>query len=728
MKKLLFTGIVASLIAGGSMAANDGKKSFRIAPAKRMQTKSELQKMYAEREAKAARGNVVEKPAVYSNKKSGNGGNQIQTNVLSFSDLGQSVNPFTSVTSGRNYVSADAGLNTVALFRRGGSTDVLPAPLAGPGNKVYVDVNTRGGAEGSWRIGRGGLLFNNQQYDVSVNNHGPRYPQGLICRNPSAPTDTNQAIALTLTRVLDGTNDAWGGLGTAYRKIQAGSPVTQNLWSSMVDPVPVFHFRQYGLDQTSTGAVFAIEQEEDLSSGEVVFTDKIMVYKYVYNTNTSKFDSTVTFLQFVNSGQTPATAVSDAQIAFGPDGQVGYIVIGGFNPDFNNAYAYTTYMAKTMDGGATWSNLQLVNLNRTADEVSVNLAGKHEFRQGLFGDYVRFTDSTVTSTDTNAGAGVHPVDYTIMDLDLTVDAFNHAHVFATVCVAGFGDTLQVDGPGFYRPFYGSWNIHLTVPPTTFDSTRATVVNQNTTLRGCWGDCAATENFQEFNRPHISRSENGNVIVMSWYDTDTTANPQADPDNLNSNPDLWVRAIRAVGPGTYSITSQSRNMTKGSDNDGLAILGSVAPRMLNTPTGHALASTIALLSDFPGTTAAWPITHLYVNNANIASSVDSFPLAYNQSGKGNLIVLDNNKQYYKNTFTIYPNPGKGMISAKFALDRAGATQFRVFNHMGQLVENSTKTLMAGNLNMALDYRHLKSGIYFLNIQQGKNTMTQRFVIE
>jgi hypothetical protein len=727
MKKLLFTGIAAILLSGGTRAANDGKKTFRVLPEKKMLSKSELQKMYAEREAKASKGNVTDKPAVYSNKRSGNGGNRIQTNSLYFSDLGQSVNPFTSVTAGRNYVSADPALNTVVLFRRGGATDILPAPLVGPGNKMFTDVSTKGGAEGSFRIGRGGILFDNEKYDISVNNHGPRYPQGLICRNPSAPTDTNQAILLGHTRVLDGSNGAWGGLGTAYRKIQAGSPTIQNLWSSMVDPVPVFHFRQYGLDQTSTGAVFAIEQEEDLSSGEVVFTDKIMIYKYVYNTATSRFDSTVTFLQFVNSGQTPATAVSDAQIAFGPDGQVGYVVIGGFNPDVNNTFAYTTYISKTMDGGATWSNLQIVNLNRTPEELTMYMPAKHDFREGLLGDYVKFNDSSFVSVDTNAGGGVHPVDYTIMDLDLTVDAFNHAHVFATVCVAGFGDTLQVTGPGFYRPAYGSWNIHLTVPPNSIDSTRATVVNQNFSLTGCWGDCDTEENFQEFNRPHISRSENGNVIVMVWYDTDTAAHPQT-REETNSEPDMWIRAIRTTSPGVYSVTSQSRNLTKGSDYDAQAILGSVAPRMLNTPTGHTIASTIALLSDFPGTTAAYGITHLYVGNANVSSSVDSFPLPYNQSGKGNLIVLDNNKQYIKNTFTIYPNPGNGMISAKFALDKSGSAQIRVFNHMGQLVESSTRNLSAGNLNMAMDLRHLKTGIYFLNIQQGKNSMTERFVIQ
>jgi hypothetical protein len=728
MKKLLFTGIVASLFFGESQAANEGKKSFRIMPEKRLQTKAELQKLYAEKEAKLVGRNVVEKPATFSNKRSGNGGNQVQTNALSFSDLGQSINPFTSVTAGRNYVAADAALNTVALIRRGGPTDVLPTPLTAPGNKLFVDVSTRGGSEGSWRLGRGGVLFNNQLYDISVNNHGPRYPQGMIYRNPSAPTDTNQAFAFALTRVLDGTNDAWGGLGTAYRKLAPGSATTQNLWSSMVDPVPVFHFRQYGLDQTSNGAIFTIEQEEDLSSGEVVFTDKIMIYKYTYNSTSMKFDSTVTFLQFVNSGQTPATAVGDAQIAFGPDGQVGYVAIAAFNPDFNPAYAYTTYLAKTMDGGNTWSNLQLVNLNRTPAELEVSTPAKNAFRQAMLGDYVQFTDTTLNSTDTNAGPGIHPVDYTIMDMDLTVDANNYAHIFGTVCVAGFGDTLQVTGPGYYRPGYGSWNIHLTVPPNSIDSTRALVVNQNVTLQGCWGDCDTDENINEFNRPHISRSENGNVIVMSWYDTDTSAHPQTRAEN-NSNPDLWYRAIRVTGPGTYNITSQSRNLTKGSDYDGLAILGSVAPRMLNTANGHALASTIALLSDFDATngTALWPITHLYAGGANIPSAVDSFPLPYNLVGKGNLL-LDNDKLIAKNTFSIYPNPGKGMITARFALDKSGLTQIRVFNHMGQLVENSSKNLSAGNLNMALDLRHLKSGIYFLNIQQGKTSMTQRFVVE
>jgi hypothetical protein len=732
MKKLLFTGIVASLLFGESHAANEGKKTFRVQPEKRFLSKTELQAKYAAKEAKASKINQKPNPSSYSNKGSGNGGNSIQTSTVVYSDLGKSINPFTSVTAGRNYVAAVPSLNTVALIRRGGLLDA-PTNQTGPGNKLYVDINTKGGADGKWQIGKGGRLFNNEIYDISVNNYGPRYPQGMIWKNPSAPSDTNQAYAFALTRVLDGSNDAWGAMSSSYRSLANGSPLTQNLWSSMVDPVPVFHFRQSGLDQTSNGSIFAVSQEEDLSSGSVVFTDKIMVFKYTYNSATSKFDSSVTFLQFVNSGQDPATSVGDVQIAFGPDGQTGYIAMAAFNPDFNNTFAYTTYLAKTTDGGTTWSDFKLINLNRMPEELNEINPGKKAFRQALLGDYVQFNDTSFTSIDTNAGGGVHPIDYTIMDLDLTVDANNYGHIFGTVCVAGFGDTLQVTGPGYYRPAYGSWNIHLTIPPNSLDSTRATAVNQNVTLQGCWGDCDTEENITEFNRPHIARSEDGNVIVMVWYDTDIIAHPQAREEN-NSNPDMWYRAIRVTGPGTYAITSQSRNVTKGSNFDGEIKLGSVAPTLLNTATGHAIASTTALLADFDATngTAIWETSHLYVGGAFVPSAPDSFPAPYNLIGKGSLLV--NNKEVvskvqssYK-SFEVYPNPSEGRITASFSMERGGLANIKVYNNLGRLVENRQQYLGGGELNMALDFKNLNSGIYFLNIQQGKQNLTKRFVIK
>ena len=728
MKRLLFIGMGIALCLGDANATNSETRKFKRFPAKKFETKAQLQQRFAEKEDRVLSTLNVSnvQPATYSNKRSG-GGNSVQVSTVSYSDLGKSINPFTSVTAGRNYVSANPTLNTVALFRRGSQQD---KPLAeGPGNEMYYDLNTKGGAEGRWQVKRGQIWENATFGPVGAVNYGPRYPQGVLWSAPGQ-TDTAEAVALTVSRILDGSNDAWGGLGKGWQKLSAGSQFKQALWSSQVDPTPVFHFRTYALDVTSTGAIFTVEPEEDLSSGSVVFTDKVMVHKFTYNSALNIFDSTTTFIPFVNSGQDPATGISDAQLAFGPDGQTGYLVIAGFNPDIAPNFAYTPYVSSTTDGGATWSDFKIYNLNKTVNEYAdSSYVDKDAFRNDLLANYMVFnSDSTYYSSDDGAAPNTHAVDYTIMDIDLTVDKFNTPHVFGILCVAGIGDTLAVTGPGFYYPGYGSWNFHFTLKPGT-DSCLANVVNQNETLQGCWGDCDTDENINEFNRPHISRSLDGSIIVMSWYDTDLIANPQTRDEN-NSNPDLWVRSLRVVAPNEFVYSAQARNMTKGSDYAGLAILGSVAPTLMNTPNGHALASTIALLSDYDpvATTALWEISHLYLNGVNISASPDSFTIPR----PGRLVTTDA-KQLVSNKnadlgLSLVPNPSRGAFTAHINVANSGTADVKVVNSIGQTVENFSQSVPKGGVNMALNFKNLKQGVYFLSVRVGTQVSTQRFVKE
>lgn len=723
MKRLLFSSIVAATALNYATAADGGKK-LPIYPAKRLESKAEIQKRLALKEAafdySAAALNRT-KP-VFPQKRQGNGSNSTQSTVV-FSDLGKSINPFTSVTAGRNYVAANPALNTVALFRRGSEDDL---PLAqSPGNKLFYDLNTKGGAEGQWQVKRG-MLFDNSQYPVGANNYGPRYPQGTIY-NPPGNTDTAQAVAFGHTRVLDGTNDAWGGLGNGWQRLAAGSPTFQTLWGSMQDPVPVFHFRQYGLDLTSTGAIFSVEPEEDLSSGSVVFTDKVMVYKYMYNSQTQRFDSTVTFLPFANSLQDPPTESGDCQVAFGPDGQTGYVIVNGYNPDFATTFAYTPYVAKTTNGGATWSDFTLINFNRTPEEVGGSSPCKKSVRDAMLGDYVIFTTDSLLVANSSTDPGAHAVDYIFMDFDLTVDAFNNAHFFGIACVAGFGDTLLVTGPGYYRPGYGSWNVHIVVPPNDYADTRAQVISQNQGLQGCWGDCATQDNITEFNRPHISRSADGTMIVMSWYDTDQEAHPQSGDYN-NSNPDLWYKYMRVLSPDGFRTHDGIKNATAGSDYDGLIVLGSVAPTLLNNANGFSLPSTMALLSEIgAGGTALWPISHLYVGGVNIPNIADS------SSIEPTLCRFTSTKRPVASAakglkMEIMPNPSKGFLSTHLSVEKAGIAQIKVMNAMGQLVSSSSQELPAGEINVPFNFRHLKNGVYFLSIQVGNQISTQRFVKE
>jgi len=362
MKKTLLCGMVSALLISNSgLTYAGGPGKYSLSAPKKFVTKAEQLRKLEKLEEAAKGKKSTAKPATNS-KRSGAGSNSIT--AISYSDLGQSINPFSILTSGRNCLSVVPSLNTVAFFRRGGDND--PSGLTDrPGNKLFVDLNTKGGADGQWQISRGPIFSDdayinepNHTSQGGTSNYGVRYPQGAIF-NPAGNTDTANTVSIGISRVLDGSNDAWGGLGMGWQKLSSGSAIKQVLEGSS-DPL---HFRQESMEVTPN-AVFVTEPIEDLSSGGVVFTDKIAVYKFEYNAALDTIVKTNIFIPFANEGGDYTTSISNTAVAFGPDGQVGFVLVTAANNAFDSIATYIPYISKTIDGGATWSDLQPIRINK----------------------------------------------------------------------------------------------------------------------------------------------------------------------------------------------------------------------------------------------------------------------------------------------------------------------------------------------------------------------------
>jgi hypothetical protein len=728
MRKTLFLGIAATMLfqTANAEGGTTPKKLPLLKPV-RFVTNAEKLAKASQMEAKSAQITGTTKPSSNTAKRGG-GSNSTQAMDIAYIDLGASINPFTVVTGGRNCVSVVPELNTVALIRRGGPNDNGGTTNA-PGNKVFFDLNTYGGAENKWRLSNGPIFTDDiytqaPTYDPAGANHGPRYPQGAIW-NPAGNTDTANAYAFTMAAVLDGTNGTWGGFGTGWRKFAAGSPATVHLWNS---PDPL-HYISESMEVTSTGSIFAMNAERDASGTGVAYTDKITLYRYNYNSTTQTFDSTITYFPFSNEGGDYATVIGSTQIAFGNDGLTGYVALAAANNEFDSTATFLPYIAKTTDGGNTWTGFKKIAINKRLDEQPS--PQKDGFRDSLLiGNYVRFTEAGEVVPTTFDDPTKHPVDYLVNDMDLTVDKNNTAHIFASLTVSGFGDTLNATFPGgiTYYPGYGSWNVDFYI--NSMDSSaRGIYINQNVGLNGCWGDCAGTESITEANRPGISRSADGSIIAFVWYDTDSAAHPQLTDDN-NSNPDMWIRTMRVgdLSYGDFRLNARPRNITKGTDKDGLAILGNVAPKLLNTATGHAVASTIVALGDFTGVTSPWTSQHIYVSGVAVppASAIDSFPVQVNI---GQLIAK--NKEVASTVASrmelkVSPVPSQGMFTAHVNSPVSGQAEFVLVNSIGQVVLKKSVTMGQGEFHVPFNIRALNAGVYTLQIRNGSNVAVQRIV--
>lgn len=718
MKKLLLCGIAMALYLGDAEAGNGpGKRLASISQQKvKYESSRELMKKYAKMEDDAHRAhpNAVSPPVQQRNS------NPNSTQSVTFVDLGQSLNPFTSVATQRNYVSVVPALNTVAVFRRGGPGDPAGTTNAA-GNKLFYDYSTNGGA--NWTL-RPGNLHTDDIYTTwptysATFNYGSRYPQGLIW-NPPGNTNIANAQAFGTSAVLDGTNGptGWGGLGRGWRGLTAPTNAGSSyaMWNSQD---PILHYIGDGIETAPNGDIFFPLPELDAEAG--AFTDKIIIYKFSYNSATNRFDSSLVLLPFPNEPGDYATVVGNSAISFAPTGGVGYLAMNAYNIAYDSTMTFSLYLSKTTDGGSTWSDFKVVSVNYKNDVD--NTEDIDAFRDQMFANFVKFTETSVISAN-RGDEYAHRVDYFVKDLDLTVDQYGYAHVLAEFVITSFGDTLAND-PGnlVFYPGYGAWYADITISDMS-QPARGDVIGQSDNVRGCFGDCSATAtSFTEDNRPQITRSADGSTITMVWFATDEEAHPAT--SNFNSNPDLWMRTISTPSAGTFVANDQMRNMTKGSDYDGLVVCGNVSPIMLNRPAGgYEVAASCVSLAPFPGVTSPWTTQHLYIRGLNTSDTIAT-PLTPKVL-KSNSILTGKNAALLP--LTLFPNPGNGKVVAQLFAKESGMAQLRIVNNVGQEIANTSIMVPKGEVKIPVNLQAMPTGIYFVSIQLNGQRASQRLIKE
>lgn len=435
MKKLLFCGIAMAVCLGDAFAGNaPGKRLKSISNNKtKFESSREVMLKYAKLEDEAHRTNGKATKFEAPLKR---GGSTNSTQSVSFVDLGGSINPFSYVAPGRNYLSVVPSLNAVALIRRGGSDDPGLSNNS-PGNKMMYDYSVDGG--NNWTL-RPARLYNDLNYSSwlgysATNNFGVRYPQGVIW-NPAGNTDPANAKVFGAAAVLDGTNGTWGGLGRGWKSLTSVTPddSPEACWRSE----DVLHYIGDAMEVNGNGDIFYSSPEVDASGTGIAFTDKICVFKFAYNSTSGRFDSTLTMLPFPNEPGDYATYVGNTAISFAPTGNVGYLAASAYNIAYDSLVTLTLYVSKTTDGGTTWSDFKVIRLNYKNDyEFSEDIDA---IREQMLGNYVRFTEGGLFSAQ-RGEEYAHRVDYFLKDMDLTVDKFGYAHVLAQYCVTSFGDTI-----------------------------------------------------------------------------------------------------------------------------------------------------------------------------------------------------------------------------------------------------------------------------------------------
>ncbi|MEM8528230.1 MAG: lamin tail domain-containing protein [Bacteroidota bacterium] len=90
----------------------------------------------------------------------------------------------------------------------------------------------------------------------------------------------------------------------------------------------------------------------------------------------------------------------------------------------------------------------------------------------------------------------------------------------------------------------------------------------------------------------------------------------------------------------------------------------------------------------------------------------------------LAAKDNHKE-----FEIYPNPSPGgIVQLDYATDQNGSLQLQIIGLDGQILLHQFFIVERGQQSLQLDLNSLAKGMYFVNLQQGKDVHRQKIVVQ
>jgi hypothetical protein len=78
--------------------------------------------------------------------------------------------------------------------------------------------------------------------------------------------------------------------------------------------------------------------------------------------------------------------------------------------------------------------------------------------------------------------------------------------------------------------------------------------------------------------------------------------------------------------------------------------------------------------------------------------------------------------------FYPNPNTGKFNLSFQLPEKGDTEVSILNTEGKVVYKENLPAFSGKYDQEIDISKQAKGIYFVKVEQGKNSQVKKIVLE
>jgi hypothetical protein len=606
--------------------------------------------------------------------------NASNTNIVSVLTLGTSANVLGYSSGTRPMVWADDDLNVLINFHRAGP-GATPPSLSG---YYAMDLGVNNGAtQADWNnqilVTAAKMVASPYYYDAS------RYPCAAIYNPTGNTTLANAYCAFFGPNFANLVVSGFGGYTIGRANLVNFADTTKRL--KWYNPPPYTYIPD-GFSVTGNGIAHVLDGDNNVESGSVVYMGNVIYGRGVWNTATKDFDYTYTSIPFPTVDN---QNIADNKIAASPDGQkVWMSVLGqlvGSTPLVDSAYA--PILRKSTDGGLTWS-----------DPIVVQLDGPN----GIAGIKNHFSDYFIQNFFVGPPYPTRDeIPYTCaFDHSLSVDKWGNPHIGVVVGYAPGGGSIST-GVDSLLNVYDIYSVNDGA------SWQAVFMGTLKTFRGTWAT------YTSDNRTYISRNKNGDKMFFTWNDT------RIDGETNNQNPDVYARGFDLI---TNKITAdngtdQPNNVTFLCDITQEAYWQCTSPIVFTDNNKFTLPICTQWFAD-----AALDATFKYIPDFSYVQGdftipVVADPCPIGMGEKSNALA----------TVNVYPNPIKDIAKVSLTLSQNANVTVSVTNLVGQQVMSLNKgSMSAGAQQFSIDARNLTSGVYFITVLVNGQKFTQKMIVE
>ncbi len=575
---------------------------------------------------------------------------------ISTTDVSSSVNIFSVLMAQQHCLIYNQDLDLLMFTNRGN-----PGVIA-TGNEIVSSMSTDDGVTFESEI----ALANT---DILR-----RYPSGVIY-NPKGNTIVNNAYRLFAGPRTESNNwsktylasSTFGGLNTDEKMVENSSGHDLIIRHGLtVDPEGVAHI--CGASYSLNSQNYAIYCEGHIMNG-------------IFNSTSGQFEWTEQVIYPVvnHAGdQTWDILVSDINVAFSPDGQVGYIsFVGADARSGDDLCSFQPILYKSVDRGLTWAIMDYINLKNhpALTPWLPGLARDHEI--------------------------VKPF---VAETDMVVDGNGNAHIFM-LCKGGSSDhadslgyVYNNDNGALFEMFNlgqgNEWLIQFV------DTMRTDQVLSTESGYGS-GDDAVGWNH----RVQAATSPDGDFVFVTWSDTDSSFFEV----DINLYPDLF-------GWGRDLVNNRSTNVvdfTGWSDVWGDNYFHFLSPIVKRTESGWILpvTSTDIHTNNNPDL----PVFHRFIRGITFSDSD---------------FIIDGDKEYdLEASVSLYPNPVSEKVNIVLSAPYQAEIELSIFDLTGSKVLPSvTGIIRTGNSSISVDVNSLNTGIYFLKARINAVYTVRKFIVK